>query len=89
MNLLKLMKVFFCFVFWLGGDLDVSGDESETNNVQIKDLGPKELENIKVDGHHRNVHLKIWAFNILDTWCLYTNLKFQCPLQICMFQIPT
>jgi hypothetical protein len=70
-------------------NLDVDGDESEKSNVQFNNFDPKELENIKVDGCHRSVHLKFGAFNTFDTWCLTSNLKFQCQLQIFMFQIPT
>jgi hypothetical protein len=53
----------------------VDGDECEKRNVQFKNLDPKELENIKVDGRHRSVHLKIWAFNTFDPWCLYIKIE--------------
>jgi hypothetical protein len=56
-------------------NLDVDGDESKKNNVQFNNFDPKELENIKVDGCHRSAHLKIWAFNTFDTWCLYIKLE--------------
>jgi len=80
MDLLKLVKVFFVLCFDGEVDLDVGGDESEKSNVQFKDLDPKELENIKVDGHHRSVHLKIWAFNTFDTRCL--NIKLEISMSI-------
>ncbi len=45
-------------------NLDVDGDDDKEINYCFKDLDFQELENMKANGHHRNIQLitKLYAF---------------------------